>query len=1177
MKRKMFQRIVCLVLSVTLLLGSMSIGSFAAEGQYKPNGTAASLEEMQAVVSTSGYDKYISNYPNANEGKELTDIQINVSNMFNGSSSSDSGIVVESFNKGNLEYVGDSDACIPSEWENFYTDLDGDGVISEEDKTKMNNSAIYLPTMNEDGQAATAEWNFTVPYGQEGLYNLYIEYYNCQNSDTSVSAIQRKLKIDGKVPFSEVSSVTFNKHWSYNYIETLDAVPETEGRAVGTYYDYHTSKEKGFDAYYKYVTRVYMDGDVKMQQVTKYKMTEDINGNSMSPEAIETSKWSTYVVADASGYHTGYFAFYLPYGQHTLTFEAEREPFVIKSITWVPVDADADVSSSGITYEKYLEMHKDKADANGSIIKIEAEFPDAISDASVVPSNSNDSAINYPISSGAQLFNVIGETSYDTVGQYAGYKFTVNESGMYKFAMRYKQSALQGMFICRAIKLSGGDYGFADGSPKVPFEEALNIRFNYDKEWVSDYIGDYDENGNQRVFEFYFEEGIEYTVYFECSLGDLTDYIMRAEKSLATLNDCYLRIIQRTGAQPDANQDYQFFKIMPDVVVAIGEQAVELTKIADELEVLCGTNGAHIATLDTIARILNIMGDNYGRDIAANLSTMKSYLGTLGTWINTSKAGKLIVDSICVVPTNTEDSIPKAKANFFQSIWFEISSFIYSFFTDYDQMGLTKIPDENTSTVEVWLASGRDQSQIWRTMIDADTGFTKNYGHAVALKLVAGGSLLPSILAGKGPDVYMGLDSSSVINYAIRDAIYAVDGTDKQLAKREGNPNQYFTTNIYEKDGLKFYFSDEEVATRDLEAEGYKLLSNSFNNTYFNAEENDYTYSPAAMNTLTLLERTYGIPLTMSFSMMFYRMDALAQLNKSVPETWDELLALLPDLQTNNMTIGVTYVAALDFMLYQQGSNMWKYVNDLDDSTPLVYNPLFEGSKINLDDDVALRAFDFVCSLYTDYSLPVSFDASNRFRTGEMPILIGDYIGLYNTLTIYASEIGGLWEFCSLPGSDNPYEEDGFNYDSLAGVGASIIPNGADNIEAAWAYLQWHTGREAQATYGNRIVALIGPAAKYETANIFAIEDLSWTAAEKAAIRDQMANLNSIFNFPGSYIIARYMKFAFLDTYNDGVPAHEAMMSYIPAINTEVARKRAEFGLPVADSEDEAKDFSITE
>ena len=54
--------------------------------------------------------------------------------------------------------------------------------------------------------------------------------------------------------------------------------------------------------------------------------------------------------------------------------------------------------------------------------------------------------------------------------------------------------------------------------------------------------------------------------------------------------------------------------------------------------------------------------------------------------------------------------------------------------------------------------------------------------------------------------------------------------------------------------------------------------------------------------------------------------------------------------------------------------------------------------------------------------------------------------------------------------------------------------------------------------------------------------------------------MDAIVNYPGSYIISRYMKFAFLDAYNDGTPAQEAMKRYIGAINTELTRKRAEFG-----------------
>ena len=37
------------------------------------------------------------------------------------------------------------------------------------------------------------------------------------------------------------------------------------------------------------------------------------------------------------------------------------------------------------------------------------------------------------------------------------------------------------------------------------------------------------------------------------------------------------------------------------------------------------------------------------------------------------------------------------------------------------------------------------------------------------------------------------------------------------------------------------------------------------------------------------------------------------------------------------------------------------------------------------------------------------------------------------------------------------------------------------------------------------------------------------------------------------------MKFAFLDAYNDGANAVEAMQSYIGAINKEITRKREEF------------------
>ena len=788
---------------------------------------------------------------------------------------------------------------------------------------------------------------------------------------------------------------------------------------------------------------------------------------------------------------------------------------------------------------------------SGKITVIQAEFPDFVSDASVYPSNDKTSSATYPSTSSAQLYNVIGKNSFNALGQWAAYKFQVDDTGLYKLSMRFLQSSLQGMYICRGIKLSGGHYG---ETPVAPFAEAYDAQFSYSKDWQSKFISD--SNGEE--FEFYFEEGVEYTLYVECSLGSLGTYIQDVENSLNAVNDAYLRILQLTGSAADEYRDYGFVEIMPDVLITLGKQAMELERVRLELKELCGTNGSHIATLGTIAILLDEMSRNDGYNIAGNMSNLKSNLGTLGTWINDSKKGQLLIDSISICPSDAKKGdIPSAKANFFKSIWFEIESFVYSFITDYDQMGVTETNADNDVSIDVWLAMGRDQSNIWRTMIDAQDGFTEKTGYPVNLKLVTGATLLPSILSGKGPDVYMGLGAATVINYAIRDAVLSVSGNnEKQLKDEVFQDEQIFTTTYYT-------YKDENGRRTTTEYEGEEGLT--FTSHTFQ-DYVDANFVQAAMDTLTLQEKTYGLPQTLAFSMMFYRMDVLAELEVDVPNTWTALLELLPVLQSNNMSIGVSYVLALDFMLYQKGGSMWYYA-DVDSPD---FDPDYAGSKVALDTNIAKESFDYVCRMFSDYSFPVSYDAANRFRTGEMPILIGSYEDLYNKLVVYATEIEGLWEFCQLTGCETT-DEDGrilsINYDSLASVTASVLLHGNKGEErfAAWEFMQWQTSREAQANYGNKMVAILGPSAKYETANINAIADLSWTASERKAIMDQIENMSSIVNFPGSYYIGRYVKFAFLDAVNKGVDPVEALSTYIDAINAEITRKREEFGLPTGD------------
>ncbi len=1156
MKRKLSQRVICLVLSVATLLGAFGITVGAANGEFKPNGTASTLEEMKNLVGVTSYLDYLEDCSDVSKTPDRTspirffynpdpdyvykDGEYNLLEILE---FFDYGEVEEY--KENATIVENSPICGPSK--------DSEGYENWVDFDKEDaSSSLYLPSIG------TARWKFSISDADAGMYYVKITYYSAITSESSTSSIERKFLVDGRIPFDEAAYIKFDKSWMYDYGNEVkkEEISESEylsGKASTSYNN--PVENKG--GYTKTVVAYEKDETAgKYYRITTvYTIKSDKNNNSMAPEAVAVPTWNTYTITDASGYYTEDFMFYMSEGDHTLSLVAERDPVVIKSIELIPANVSESGSSASKTpsYSEYLAQHSGKPQGTGEV-QIEAEFPDYVSDSSVSATNDNTSAATYPTNHSSQLYNVIGENGYSTVGQWAAYKFYVSTSGMYKISTRFLQNALQGMFVCRTIKLAGGDYAAKGEAPVVPFKEASDIKFNYSKEWQSEFIG----NGNGTDFEFYFEAGQEYTIYFECSLGSLKNSIQSIENALSVINDCYLQIIQLTGADPDENRDYRFDEILPDVLYSLLQQAKVLAQEKKNLETLCGTNGSHIATLDTIALLLVQMGSDNGDNVAKNVGSLKSYLGTLGTWINDSKQSKIMVDAIFIVPSGTTEVSREAKAGFWSSLWFEIKSFFASFWVNYDEMGLTAELTEDTKKIDVWLATGRDQSQIWRSMIDANDGYTNSTGTAAALKLVTGGTLLPSILSGKGPDVYIGLGASDVINYAIRGAVRGISGNDPEL---ETSENADFTTKYYTYRDAQGNYT---TTTSHTEGKGtLSFITDPFSDVILTettpsviSGEDEQLFAQAAMDTLKLLDVTYGIPQTMSFSMMFYRMDVLANLNIGVPETWDDLLSCLPLIQANNMSIGVDYIAALDFMIYQKGGSLWKYTDESQ------YDSMYAGAKIDLDSDIALEAFDYVCRLYSDYSFPVTYDAANRFRTGEIPILVGGYCALYNQLVVYATEIEGLWEFCSLPGTFRDGDGDGveeLHYESLAGVSATVILRGCDDLRSAWQFVQWNSSAEVQATYGNKMVALIGPSAKYEAANLQALDNLSWTASEKLAIRDQMNNMCSIVNYPGSYIYNRYMKFAFLDVINDGANAVEALQSYVDAINSEITRKREEF------------------
>jgi ABC-type glycerol-3-phosphate transport system substrate-binding protein len=176
-----------------------------------------------------------------------------------------------------------------------------------------------------------------------------------------------------------------------------------------------------------------------------------------------------------------------------------------------------------------------------------------------------------------------------------------------------------------------------------------------------------------------------------------------------------------------------------------------------------------------------------------------------------------------------------------------------------------------------------------------------------------------------------------------------------------------------------------------------------------------------------------------------------------------------------------------------------------------------------------------------------------------MPVFIGDYITFYNQFTIFAPELKGLWGFTTVPGT---VQEDGsINKSVMDAINSIVImmdaaDRGTD--QAGFDFIKWWMSADVQGEYANELVALLGPAGKYATANRDAFADMSWTANELAEINKQIENLQGVPEMPGSYIIARNVEFAFLNVYNNDAVPSEALQDYTNTVNAEFTRKREE-------------------
>lgn len=596
---------------------------------------------------------------------------------------------------------------------------------------------------------------------------------------------------------------------------------------------------------------------------------------------------------------------------------------------------------------------------------------------------------------------------------------------------------------------------------------------------------------NGEPYLFYLEKGV-HNLRLEVSLGDKEELIDRLQGSLRDINALYREIIMITGTDPDIYRDYSLETAIPDLTQRIEKILADLNSYVEFLENNYGKGSYATRILNqVITQLQDFLDKPY--TIAKRLSVFKTNIAALAEWILEFEEQPLQIDYVYVGGSDTE--IPQAEGNFFSKFGHEIRAFVGSFSHSYNEVA-SEDSGETDVTLTVWMGRGRDQANVIKRMIDAY--FTPQTGINVNISLVEG-ALVKATLAGQGPDVNIFTTRGEAMNLAFRGAV-------ADLAS------------LNEFDKVKSEYMDSAFVP--------------------------YTYEGDV----------FAVPESQEFYMMYIRTDIFDELSLEIPKTWKDVMALLPILQSNSLAIGLPYsdgyatmgngigtINLYPTLLSQKGIDLYKEAEGSID-TNLLTTPAYDAFK---------QWSDF----YVQYNFDFYKDDFNRFRTGEMPIIISSYL-LYNNLTEAAPEISGQWTMLPIPGTEDEKSE--INRATCASGTCSIILENCENKDAAWEFVKWWNSADAQEMYARDIEAELSTLGRYTPANLSAFENSLWRDDEKELLLSQWKEVVEVPEVPGGYYVSRNLDNALRQVFYNGENARDTYIYWMSSVNEELERKQSQ-------------------
>jgi len=593
--------------------------------------------------------------------------------------------------------------------------------------------------------------------------------------------------------------------------------------------------------------------------------------------------------------------------------------------------------------------------------------------------------------------------------------------------------------------------------------------------------------GGEEPYYFYLTKG-KHLIGLSADSSKYGETINIIENGMKTINSLTIDIKRLVGYTTDRNRDWEISNYFPNLV---GDLTTLKNKLEKEYEVLLkinqNENSQALISLKMAIKNLNLLIAD-PNNIPNRLNLLNQGTGSTNQYLNTA-IEQLKDQSLLldqIFVKSADEQLPSKNLSIFTKLVEGLKRLIASFYPVEEKT-------DKEITLNVWVNRARNYLDLLERITDEK--FTAKTGIKVKYSLMPNEQkLILANASGTSPDIALGISNWLPYDLGVRKA--ALD--------------------------LRQFPDFAEVSKE---------------------------FSPGAFLPFIIDEKVYALPETQDFYLLFYRKDILDSLNLPIPNTWDDVIKILPELQRNGMNFYTPLAGTGGFKPFMA-------------TIPFIYQANADiytdnGFQTAIDSENSLKALKLMTDLYTIYGLPLQVpNFFEHFRDGTMPIGIGDF-ATYVKLNIAAKELRGLWGVALAPGIKDGNEV--LRY-APGSAQAAMIFNNTKEKEAAWEYLKWWVSRETQSEFANDLDLFYGKEYLWNSANLAAFSKLNIPKEDKMVILEQWKWLHEVPRAPGFYMIERELSNIWSKVVFNNSNLRATVENSVIEINKEITRKMEEFG-----------------